>query len=108
MKRENRVLKHIDFDRIIKNGKAIKSNRFSIHYERNDLDKTHVGIAVSKRNGGAVTRVKIKRQIRYMFGKLWKDLSLPFDIIIIVRTSYKCDEFNDCYRELETSLNQIK
>lgn len=108
MKRENRVRKHSDFDRIIQQGESIKGTHFSLFYERNAESKTQIGIAVGKKNGGAVARVKIKRQIRAMIARHWSDWSLPLRIVIIVRPSYRIEEFTGNQEELESLLRKIK
>lgn len=108
MKKEFRVRKHSDFDRIIKKGLAKKSPHFAVFYERSEEPTTHIGIAVSKKNGGAVTRVKIKRQIRAMISELWKDYSLPLNLVIIVKTNYQCEDFRNSQEELKNTFEKIK
>ena len=108
MKRENRVRKHSDFDRIIQKGAAVKGRRFSIHYERGDVEETHIGIAVGKRNGGAVARVKAKRQIRAMIAECWNDYCIPLNLVIVVRPSYDSSDFVASKQELTELLTMIK
>ena len=108
MKRENRVKKHSDFDRIIQKGVAVKGRRFSLYYERTDVEETHIGIAVGKRNGGAVARVKTKRQIRAIIAESWKDYGLPLNLVIVVRPNYDCSEFAASKEELIGLLETIK
>ncbi|MDO5330001.1 MAG: ribonuclease P protein component [Bacillota bacterium] len=107
MKRENRVRKHSDFDRIIRAGAAIKGRCFSIFYEGSDVMQTHIGIAVGKKNGGAVTRVRLKRQVRAMVASLWKDWTIPSNLIIVIRTSYNETMFDDGMKELEESFGKV-
>ena len=108
MKRQFRVCKHEDFDRIIQNGIALRSPHFSLFYERNEVNETHIGIAVGKKNGGAVTRVKVKRQIRAIIASAWKDYSLPFDIIIIAKASFDTKDFFPSKEELTLLLDKVK
>ena len=108
MKRENRDRKHSDFDRIIQKGAALKGRRFSLYYERSDVEETHIGIAVGKRNGGAVARVKTKRQIRAIIAECWNDYTLPLNLIIVVRPSYDRSDFAASKEELSQLLNTIK
>ncbi len=106
MKRINRVRKHQEFDSIIHESRAVKSKHFVVYYHKKETLLTRVGITVSKKNGNAVTRNRIKRQIRAMIGS---DLSLnlPYDIVIIVRVSYKTDEFVSNREELIDTLGKI-
>lgn len=107
MKRENRVRKHSEFDRIIKTGTAFKGHFFSCYWIRSEEGLTRIGIAVGKRNGNAVKRVRIKRQVRAMINQLWGDMSLSIDLIIVVRPSYK-EDYGDGLKELEETFRKVK
>jgi ribonuclease P protein component len=87
MKRKFRVRKHQEFDSIIRQGHFVKSHHFVVYYHRKDEAVTRIGISVSKKNGNAVTRNKIKRQVRATIATAYS-LNKPLDIIIIVRASY--------------------
>lgn len=106
MKRENRVLKHREFDEIIQSTPYLKSQHYVIHYRQNVANKARIGISVSKKNGGAVTRNRIKRQVRAAIGEGY-DLTKAFDIIIIVRASYDPEQFHEEETELLSSLSKI-
>jgi ribonuclease P protein component len=106
MKRQFRILKHQEFDRIIHGGKALRTPHYSIYLEPNE-GKARIGIAVSKKNGGAVTRVKIKRQVRAMIAAGF-DLSTPVNLIIVVRPSYDTEAYSSESEELLSSLSHIK
>ncbi len=109
MKRPFRVKDHREFDRIIRNGKRIKSSHFNVYYEPSSPEQNHsrVGIAVGKANGIAVVRVKQKRQVRAMLASDF-DFTKPFNIIIAIKPSYKIDEFAANQDELRRSLEQIR
>ncbi len=109
MKRLNRVKAHQDFDRIIRNGTKIKTKNFSLSYLPASPDQkfTRIGIAVGKSNGGAVTRVKEKRQVRAMLAKR-NDYSLPIDLIIVIRPCYSIEAYEANEEELNASLDQIR
>lgn len=64
MKREHRILKNEQFQTIIKTGSLQRTPLCYAYYLPNDLNKLRVGVAVSKKIGNAVTRNKIKRQLR--------------------------------------------
>lgn len=106
MKRENRILKHREFDEIIRSTPAIKSKNYVIHYRKNEENKARIGISVSKKNGNAVTRNRIKRQIRAMIGEIYP-LTASYDIIIIVRVAYDVGEFHLEKEELASLLGKI-
>jgi ribonuclease P protein component len=106
MKRENRVLKHQEFDVIISSTPVTKTQHYVIHWRLNQSQKSRIGISVSKRNGGAVTRNRIKRQIRAMIAGGY-DLSKSIDVIIIVKPSYNPDLYSAEATELLECLSKL-
>lgn len=106
MKRENRVLKHREFSQIISKSPFVKSTHFVIHYRKKDENHLRVGINVGKKNGGAVTRNKIKRQIRTLVDNEFK-LSKPFDLIILVRPTYQTSHYEEARSELKMLWEKI-
>lgn len=107
MKVINRIKKHSDFNKIISSGVKTKTSHFTVFYTNNEENLTRIGIAVGKKNGSAVQRVKIKRQVRAMLAKRNK-YNLPIDLIIVVHPSYKIEEFNENELELNNNLDKIK
>lgn len=107
MKRVNTVKSHREYDAIIHHGVKLRSEHFSLYYRPSDLGYTRIGLAVGKANGGAVQRVRIKRQVRAILAKR-NDYSLPIDIIIVIRPNYDQADFHENERELNVLLDQIK
>lgn len=107
MKKVNTVKAHREFDRIIHHGKAIKSPHFSVYFLPSELSHVRVGISVGKKNGIAVRRVRIKRQVRAIVAKA-NLLSLEMDVIIVVRPSYDPANYRELEGELLASLLQMK
>ena len=87
MKKINRIKANKDFALAIKKGKTFKNNSYIIHISDNELKTIRIGISVSKKLGIAVTRNKIKRQVRAMCQDIDFDSSSK-DIVIIVRNDF--------------------
>ncbi len=64
MKKRDIVRSNILFNDIINKGKRICNKYFLICYLKKDFIKNNYGIAVGKKIGNAVTRNKLKRQVR--------------------------------------------
>ncbi len=108
MKREYRVKKHSEFDRIIHAGRKVKTAHYTIYVERNpDQGHARIGLAVSKRNGNAVTRVRIKRQVRAMVSRCF-DVTRRLNLIIVIRPSYNSLDAKANEEELAKALDEIK
>lgn len=106
MKVKNRVKSHEDFQTIIHSKQFEKNPYYVIYFKPNELGYGRVGISASNKLGNAVTRVKIRRQVRAMLLGLW-DKEIPLDIVIIVRQAYKVDHYNECQEQLGHLLNKI-
>lgn len=106
MKRINRVRKHSDFASIEHAAAPIKSKHFVVYSKQNELGYSRIGITASKRNGNAVTRNRIKRQIRSMIARGY-DLTISQDVIIIAKISYDCGCFHEQKEELLSLLREI-
>ena len=104
MKKINIVKKNRDFSRIIKNNRPIKSNLFVIYLEKNTNDIYKFGISASKKVGNAVTRNRVKRQIKSILDKnIYKN---NFNCIIIIRKSYLDLNYHDNEEHLLYILNK--
>ncbi|MDR0831790.1 MAG: ribonuclease P protein component [Bacillales bacterium] len=103
MKKQFRLLKQNDFQRLIKSRSSVGNSSFVLYHLQNNLDHSRVGISVSSKNhGDAVNRNLIKRQIRMMAQKVFKT-DLAVDYIIIARKNYREKTFADNL-ELLTNL----
>ena len=111
MKKINVVKENKDFARIINNGKRYWNDAFSIYYDKNDYRKYRFGISVSKKLGNAVTRNKIKRQVRMIIDKYKNIYPNNQDYIIIIRRNYinlKFSEIEQRYTELMKKITCTK
>lgn len=106
MKRLNRVRKHREFDSIIKERRFFKSSHFVVYFHPKEDHLTRIGISVSTRNGNAVKRNLIKRQIRAIIASGYK-LDKPIDVVIIARVSYDPSQFASNQLELMELLQKI-
>lgn len=107
MKKINIVKKNTDFSRIIHSCKYIKNDLFIIYIERNnELKNYHFGISVSKKVGNAVTRNKIKRQIKNIIDKFYYQNN--FNCIIIVKKNIVFSNYQEIQKQLVSLLKKEK
>lgn len=101
MKKKNIIKKSLDFDRIIHNNNSYKYKDYIIYIEKNNNDYYRFGLSVGKKIGNAVTRNKVKRQLKSIIDKnIYKN---GFDCIIIVGRGI----LSRSYNEMEINYNNF-
>lgn len=101
MKKINIIKSNEEYNRIIKNIRPYKTNAFLIFIEKKEQEKYKFGFSVSKKIGKAVTRNKIKRQLKNILDQNIYENN--FNCIIMVRKGI----FDLSFVEIEKSLNNI-
>jgi len=107
MKKKNRLKKNEDFQKVIKQKKSVACPTLVVYYYQNDLGYPRVGISVSKRLGGAVTRNKLKRQLRMIVANSI-NYEKGIDYIVIARNPFVKAVFADNERDFKYLLKKIK
>lgn len=108
MEKSKRVKSKEDFQKVISSNLKINSNSYVIYYKDNTYDYCRFGISASKKLGGAVTRVKIRRQVRAMVDQITKEMNLvKSDYVIIVRKGYLENDFLKNYKNLSKLFSKI-
>ncbi len=106
MKKINIVKKNEDYNRIIQNFKPYKYKDYIVYIEWVSENSYHFGFSVGKKIGNAVTRNRIKRQIKSILDKLvFKN---GFNCIIIVKRGILEKSFSDMQRDLIELIEKIK
>lgn len=105
MNKEHILKKNIDFQRIIKNNKPYKYKDYVIYLEKTTSDSYFFGFSVGKKLGNAVTRNKLKRQLKHIISK--KNFQKGFNCIIIVGSNILNKTFLEKEQDLFTILNKL-
>ena len=107
MKVLNRIKANDDFVKAVRKGKTLKSNAYVVHFLVNELNICRIGISVSKKIANAVTRNRIKRQIRAMCDSLIDYNVHAYDIVIVIRQDYLNQDFDNNKATLNKLLSEI-
>lgn len=105
MKKKNILKKSIDFDRIIKNNKSYKYKDYIIYVEKVEDSNYHFGLSVGKKIGNAVTRNKIKRQLKTIIDK--NNYENGINCIIIVRKGLLEKSFSEKESDLIEAFKKL-
>lgn len=107
MKKEYRLKKNEDFQKVINKKNFISNDSYTMYYYKNSFEYIRIGISVSKKIGNSVIRHKVKRQINEMIRKIC-NIDFSYDIIIIARSKFLDNDFQRNYLSLETLYKKIK
>ena len=103
MKKINTIKKYREFKEILNKRKFYKNELYCVYFRKNDYKFTRIGILVTKKNGNAVVRNKIKRQTRSIIDSIIS-YNIPVDIIVTINKKYDINSFQTNYELLSTLL----
>ncbi len=92
--REERITKREDFQRVIKEGKAIEEGKWTMYVLKKETGRTRFGISISKKSGKPVHRNRVKRIFREIFRLNKHELPLS-DIVVVYRGEAKGINFEE-------------
>ncbi len=107
MKKEYRLRKNEDFQKVINKKKFVSNDFYTIYYKKNDFEYIRVGVSVSKKIGNSVVRHKVKRQINEMIRNIC-NIDFSYDIIIVARSKFLNNDFQRNYLSLETLYKKME
>ncbi len=103
MKRQYRLRRNSDFQRVRRLGKFYASPVMVLAFLRNELEYSRFGFVVSKRIGKAVRRNKIKRRMREATRLRIPNIKPGFDLVFIARKPI----LQACYTDIENTLESL-
>ena len=106
MNKRFRIKKNQEFSKIISYKHSVSSANFIVYYTDKTEAVSRVGISVSKKLGDAVTRNRIKRQIREMIRELIDFEKCPKDLIVIARKAFLDNDYHSNKNDLEKALKK--
>ena len=108
MKVINRVKKYEDFQKVIHEGKLVKSTSLTLYFLEDNYGYTRVGISIPTKSGSAVVRNKMKRQIRAIIGQELDYQSLSLDLVLIARRNYDIGNFTKTRADIIELINKAR
>ena len=106
MKKELRVKRNEDFQKIIQARKSVACKEFVLYSLKNEYEHMRIGFSVAKKLGNAVTRNRIKRQVREMAREVF-DSNYSYDYVLIVRNGYLEKDFHQNLESLQVLYSRM-
>lgn len=97
-----------EFDRVYRQGKAYRGRFFSVHAFPNELGHPRLGLSVSRKVGGAVTRNTVRRRLREVFYASVGDEQGGVDFVISARPAAAEASFQDLKEEFGRALHRLE
>jgi ribonuclease P protein component len=106
MKRKNRLTKSSDFKEAIKGSVTVRTPGYQIFVKPNFVGHLRIGISTSKKLGNAVTRVRVRRQIRAFF-TVYNMYEKRYDIVIVAKPEFTKRTSSENREELKNKLDSM-
>jgi ribonuclease P protein component len=104
----DRLLKRSEFLSVSRQGRKIQDIGFILFYQPGRSDRPRLGVTVSKRVGGAVTRNRLKRQMREYFRRNRSKLGVNLDFNLIAKPAAARFSGGEVQASLDRLFSQIK
>jgi ribonuclease P protein component len=88
VERRHRLSRSRDFDAVYRQGRSVSTRSLTLHWfaRTNDPDGgARVGLAIPRAVGPAVTRNRLKRQLRAVWGELEGEAPAGCDYVLVAR-----------------------
>jgi ribonuclease P protein component len=104
----HRLKERKDFRRVYQRGKSRAYPCFVLYRRLSGFPLHRVGFSVSKKQGNAVTRNRLKRRFREICRLMPEAFSRGFDYIFIIRDAAKTASFEQLQKQLRLALAQTR
>ena len=101
-----RLKKNEDFQHVLSLKKRTGNQAYTLYLSQNKLPHVRVGISTSKKLGNAVTRNRIRRQVRSMIQHILV-MEQSIDLVVIVRSHYLTQAFELNQQQLTSLIRSL-
>lgn len=105
-RRRQRLRTRADFDRVFRRGRRLDGRLFQLVVAANGGEVDRLGLAVSRRVGGAVQRNRAKRLLREAFRHSEHGARPALDIVVVAKPELVDQGLAEVQRELLTRLER--
>lgn len=108
MKKQYRVKKQSEIDAVFNNKKQSGNGQFSVFIKKNTLSYFRYGLSIGKKYGNAVSRNKIKRQVRSVIRLNKTEIIGGYDFIIVIKPRANQLTYNEIEDTIIKILKKVK
>jgi len=109
MRRDGRLRRHGDFERVYKQGRRHFAAHLTVFYLRRELDNgLRVGFTVGRALGGAVERNRMKRRLREAVRRHWPKEMPPADVVINPKKTLLKADFTELENDIRRAFEVIQ
>jgi ribonuclease P protein component len=95
-----------EFDRVFRRGQRLDGRLFTLVVAVNGTEADRLGLAVSRRVGGAVQRNRAKRLVREAFRRLSREGRVALDLVVLAKPELAALGLGEVQRELEQRVRR--
>lgn len=106
-RKSHRLRKRPEFLNLARYGRKCENRYFIIRYAANSRGNARLGVTVTRRIGGAVTRNRLKRRLREFFRIHPPETLRGIDLNIIVKKGAAALTTQQIFNALETLFHEI-
>lgn len=103
--RGRRLRSRHEFERVFRSGRSLGNRLVAVHFLARQ-GPTRVGVAVSRRVGGAVMRNRARRRVREAVRRLEDRLQPGWDVVVVARREAVMAPFGDLAGAIELALER--
>ncbi len=103
-----RLRTRAEFDQVFRRGVRLDGKLFALVAAPNGRDEDRLGLAASRRVGGAVRRNRARRLLRESFRRLERGSRAALDLVVLVKPELASSALVEVQRELERRLDRLR
>jgi len=107
MKKTNIIKKNFDISKVLDSKKGYRNRYFNVYYNENNVGKYRFAVCVSKKIGNAVTRNKVKRQVKDVIDKSNLVFNSSTDYVIIIKKEINEIKYSEIKQKLMDLLKKV-
>ena len=106
MKKTNIIKKNFDISKVLDSKKGYRNRYFNVYYNENNVGKYRFAVCVSKKIGNAVTRNKVKRQVKDVIDKSNLVFNSNTDYVIIIKKEINEIKYSEIKQKFNGSIKE--